>query len=175
MLKVANVTWSLTDDIIFNNPALVLFANTCKWACPGCHNKALQCFESTNDLLFSDTHAVMSYVFNCVTKYKFMNELTVVGSGGDFFFQLNAWLDFADRLDYIFPAAKLIWYTGAEYSEENLDKLLNKKHLFDAILWGKLRHREGMVVKTLTLGSDLHTTPGEILTGEYNYKFEENV
>ncbi len=173
MLKVANVVWSFADDIIFHNPALVLFAHGCKWACPGCHNKALQCFESIETPKFSHSDDLMRFVFEAAVKYKFNHGLTIVGSGGDFFFQLDAWLAFCKKIKHLFPAIKLIWYTGAEYSDENLTKISDSLNDLDAVLWGKLRHKNGYVVKTLSLGENGHKTSKEIVTGEYNYKFEE--
>ena len=115
----------------------------------------------------------MGYISEAMTKNVFLNDLTIVGSGGDFFFQLSAWLDFARQLKTTHPSIKLLWYTGAEYSGESLIKIGPDIGLFDGILWGRLRAVNNKVVKTLSLGSEQHIKGYEIETGDYNNTFEE--
>lgn len=174
MLKVASVSWTLADDVIFGNMSLVLYANGCKWACPGCHNKALQCFEVNDSLKFSSNNAIIAYL---EAKIKAMpdlaNCLTVVGSGGDFFFQLQAWLDLCEAIKQLYPQLKIIWYTGAEHSETNVAVLGSKSSYLDAILWGKLAPEDGYVIKYISRAENMHETASKTSISKYNSQFEE--
>lgn len=173
MLKVASISWSFADDIVFNNIALVLYANGCRWACPGCHNKQLQCFESIDKLRFEDNNSVLSYIRDKIDTGSFLNnKLTIVGSGGDFFFQLPAWLDLCSAIKREYPWIKILWYTGAEHTNANIAMLDRGLHLIDAILWGKLKNSNGYVIKDISRKSDMHESTEKIRISEYNTEFE---
>jgi hypothetical protein len=80
-----------------------------------------------------------------------------------------------EKLDHLFPGIRTVWFTGAEHSEENLAKIGCRIEFVDAILWGKLRHEDGKVVKYLSQVSDNHRATTKIFTGEYASKFEEEI
>lgn len=172
-LKVANVTWSFSDDVIFHNLALVLYANGCKWACHGCHNKKLQCFEPVQDIKFSDISAITEYITDRVSNSIQPEKITVVGSGGDFYFQLPAWKRLCKELKMLYPHMPIIWYTGAEFTQENTALLGDSVKYFDAILWGKLKTKNGRVLKTVSRVITAHSKGEEILLSEYNPEFED--
>ena len=172
MLKVANATWSFTDDIVFGNPALVLFAHGCKWACPGCHNKELQCFESTE--MIDDPFAfIYRKIINAM---ELTEDVTLVGSGGDFYFQMEDWVYFCEEVKYTFPNIKIVWYTGLEYDTTKVAEL-EKLSIFDGILWGRLNNTNGKVVKTLSKSITDHKLPEKVIVSDYrdpNQKGETN-
>jgi len=171
-LKVTDVTWSFSDDIIFHNLALVLYANGCKWACHGCHNKKLQCFEPVQSVKFSDIPAVTEYITERVSNAIQPEKITIVGSGGDFYFQLPAWKKLCQELKMLYPSMPIIWYTGAEFTPENIAMLGDSAQYFDAILWGKLRAKNNRVCKTVSRVISAHAVGEEILFSEYNPEFE---
>ena len=67
----------------------------------------------------------------------------------------------------------IIWYTGAEFTKENVAMLGDSAALFDAIMWGKLRVEDGQVVKTMSKAVTAHVVGERILISEYNPNFEE--
>ncbi len=175
MLKVASISWSFADDIVFSNIGLVLYANGCRWGCPGCHNKQLQCFENITQLRFEDNAAIIAYVTDKIHSMAYLdNNLTLIGSGGDFFFQLSAWTELCLSLKALFPWLKIVWYTGAEHTPENIAVLGDNINAFDAILWGKLRVIDNYVIKKLTRSEDGHINFTPVQISEYNNSFEEN-
>jgi len=173
VLNIANVTWSFSDDIVFHNLALVLYANGCKWACHGCHNKKLQCFEPVESLKFTTLPAITEYITDRVDNSIQPEKITIVGSGGDFYFQLPAWEKLCKELKMLYPNMPIIWYTGAEFTKENVAMLGDSAALFDAIMWGKLRVEDGQVVKTMSKAVTAHVVGERILISEYNPNFEE--
>jgi len=173
VLNIANVTWSFSDDIVFHNLALVLYANGCKWACHGCHNKKLQCFEPVESLKFTTLPAITEYITDRVDNSIQPEKITIVGSGGDFYFQLPAWEKLCKELKMLYPNMPIIWYTGAEFTKENVAMLGDSAALFDAIMWGKLRGEEGRVVKTMSKAVTAHVVGEKILISEYNPNFED--
>lgn len=159
MLKVASISWSFADDIIFHNPSLVLYASGCKWACPGCHNKALQCFSPPEALAYDNTDTLLKYISSQIKTNKILsNGFTIVGSGGDFYFQLEQWLDFCNKAKDQLPDAKIIWYTGAEFNKDNTLALGSGAGVINAILWGKLKVINGKVMKTVSMCDDGHSS-----------------
>ena len=161
MLNVASATWSFADDIVFGNLSLVLFANGCKWGCPGCHNKKLQCFEESQPM--KDPYLYVTQKLSGNQRLIGKN-ITVVGSGGDFFFQLEEWRAFCARLKKDFPDIKIVWYTGTDYSERHL---VGDVSDFDAILWGRLNNTGGKVIKQVSLLGDSHVGTTPIIVSDY--------
>ncbi len=100
------------------------------------------------------------------------HDLTVVGSGGDFFFQLEDWLALVHKIKLLCPYVKIIWYTGADFSEEGGEDKCRLKEI-DAILWGRLRNSDGLVVKQLSLAKDGHATITDVIIGQYRPEFED--
>ena len=154
MIRIVREAWSLQDDIIFENPSYDLYALGCAWNCPGCHNGTLQSFESPDayNISYSDRRDYLRSRLDLLD-----GDLTVLGLGGDFWFQFRDWLDFNIELKRDLPSIKTVWYTGAEYEERlatNIDL-----QMFDAILWGKLKHVDGMVYKHVTKATDNHKNP----------------
>ncbi len=131
MIKILSLDeLNLQDDCIFNRPAFVLYASGCKWNCEFCHSKNTWDF---NQGFFIDSNSIIPKIRNISTTIN----ITLVGEGGDFFFQLNDWLSFIrDIRKEVSNNIKIIWYTGAEIN----DILTISKSdllLFNTILCGK--------------------------------------
>ncbi len=73
----------------------------------------------------------------------------------------------------LYPDMPIIWYTGAEFTKENVAMLGDSAKLFDAIMWGKLKVEEGRVVKTMSKAVTAHVVGEKILISEYNPNFED--
>ncbi len=166
-VDIVRITWSLQDDIVYKKPALALYATGCSWKCKGCHNKELWNFNHPDNKSYP-AKKLIEYV-RSRQKYLPAKDITVVGMGGDFWYQLDNWLAFTREIKEAFPEIKVLWYTGANY-ELKPDKDLTS---IDAILWGNLTSRDGKVYKTLTESLTSHSKPGEIFVNEYDPSHED--
>ena len=167
-VNVTRVTWSLQDDIVYNNPALVLYATGCAWKCKGCYNKELWDFNHPDSKKYKASK-LTEYV-SSRARYLPVNKITIVGIGGDFWYQLDNWLAFITKVKETHPEIKTVWYTGAELSMRPANDLSS----IDSILWGALTSRDGKVYKTITESKTDHSTPGEIFVNEYDSTHEDD-
>lgn len=166
-VKINRVTWSLQDDVVYNNPCLSLYATGCRWNCKGCYNKELWNFRHPDSKEYS-VDTIIEYIKSREDILQ-PKDVTVVGMGGDFYFQLPAWVAFTQKLKAALPEVKLVWYTGAEYTT----KLLKDVGHIDAILWGMLKPKEGKVYKTITEAKTNHLTTGELFINDYDPTHED--
>ena len=126
MIKVAKYEFNLQDDVFFNRIALVLYAQGCKWNCKGCHSKELWTFEGGQELTPKD-------IVDTLDKRRVdPKEITIVGQGGDFWFQFNEWLEFCKMIKNALPDIKIAWQTGAP-AEAVKRVLYNYLYPFDVI------------------------------------------
>lgn len=167
MVKINNITWSLQDDIVYNNIALCLYATGCAWNCKGCYNKELWDFNHPGSFLLS-AEGLTKYLEE-KTRYIPEDSISIVGMGGDFWYQLDNFIELINNVKAKFPNIKVVWYTGA-HPNYRPDKDLS---MFDTILWGKLTNRDGKVYKTVTHADTNHEIEGEVFVNDYDQSFEE--
>jgi organic radical activating enzyme len=138
-IKVVSVeVMNLQDDVLYHNPAIVFYAAGCKWDCKYCHSK--------NTWNFNQGYYVTPEDYYDIIKDLLFNNapVTIIGEGGDFYFQLENWFNFVkdikDKFKLFSDLLKVIWYTGAEVDEIQ-DIFYNKypemQRYFDAVLCGK--------------------------------------
>jgi organic radical activating enzyme len=129
---------NLQDDCVFNNPAIILYAAGCKWGCKYCHSKNTWDFNQGYYITVDNIeNLVKDFIDNNLS-------ITIIGEGGDFFFQLDDWFEFIKDLKERFnnnELIKVIWYTGAEIEDIiklfSIEKYKHYKKYFDVILCGK--------------------------------------
>jgi len=166
-IDITRVTWTLQDDIVYNNPAISLYATGCSWKCKGCYNKELWDFEHPDNRKYKAC-TLIDYI-NAKSKYLPSKDISIVGVGGDFWFQVQAWLGFIKEVKEALPDVKTVWYTGAAYSAKPKVDLTS----IDAILWGALASRDGKVYKTISKSDTNHSDLGEILVNDYDSTHED--
>ena len=166
-LKISQITWSFQDDIVYDNIALCLYATGCAWGCKGCQNKDLWDFESEASFEIK-TGKLIEYIRD---KIKYINEenISVVGLGGDFWYQADNYTKAMAEIKKEFPKIKIVWYTGAYFEYKHPDNLES----IDAILWGPLKNKDEKVYKTLTNAPHTEIAK-EIFVNDYDHQFEDD-
>ena len=152
MIRILNMdVLNLQDDVVFHNPAIVLYAAGCKWKCKYCHSRDTWDFNQGYDL----TAYEMIELLNTLKQYT--EDTTIVGEGGDFFFQLKNWFDFIKDVKDEHSWIKVVWSTGASLNV--VRNIFNKrfaymKSYFDAILCDRPFEKENKLnIKTLYIPS----------------------
>lgn len=152
-IYIANsISANLCDDIVYGNIAISLPAIGCKFGCELCHSKSLQeprlafgRLLSAEDFIESMTSAVNNIGRN----------ITIVGTGGDFFFQLDQWILFCHKVKSTFGRlVKIVWYTGVEYKSSDYSIVVGKDNIedIDAIVWGRgTDWAKRYIIKDITL------------------------
>ena len=106
-IRIARLEFNLMDDVFFNRVAAVLYAAGCKWKCAGCHSKALWNAKGKE-------YSSEMFIKKLLREFKYPEkDLTVVGQGGDFWFQLENWIGFCKDIKKHLPNIKIAWQTGA--------------------------------------------------------------
>jgi len=160
MIRVLSVdVFNLQDDVVFNNPAVVLYAAGCKWKCKYCHSKNTWDFNQGYELASNDMIRLLKEL------QQYSNDITLVGEGGDFYFQLENWFDFIRDVKTECPFVKVVWSTGASF--KTLKSIFSKlkpdyKQYFDAILCERPFFKENKVNRK-TLYVPLNDTYKEVI------------
>lgn len=165
-IKVNRVTWSLQDDVVYNNPCLSLYATGCRWKCKGCYNKELWDFNHPQSKEYLP-EKLINYIKSRENSLP-QKDISIVGLGGDFYFQLNDWLEFTRKLKEELSQIKIVWFTGCEYNNKLVKDMLH----IDAILWGMLKPKHGKVYKTITEAKSMHLKQGELFINDYDSTHE---
>jgi len=119
---------NMNDDVVFHRPSITLYAAGCKWKCKYCHSKVTWNQQG----YYLDLKELYQYLD------KFADMFTLVGEGGDFYFQLKDWVRLCNLLKDRYPDLKIIWYTGASlHTIQAIHKRLYDLSSFDAILCGR--------------------------------------
>ena len=166
-IRIVKTTWSLQDDPIYHNIALCLFASGCKWHCKGCSNKQL--WDFNNPDAYDVTAERIAKYITSKGKYIPAKDISIVGLGGDFWFQKEAYLECMQKVKELVPDVKIVWFTGAEYDKKHIDNSLD---IIDVILWGALKNRDGKVYKQVSKASLGHDKIIEIEVNDYDDSFE---
>lgn len=163
-INVTKTTWSLQDDVIYNNLALVLYATGCRWNCKGCYNRQLWDFNHPDSRPITPED-LFKYILN-KADYIPQENISIVGLGGDFWFQYEAWKKFTKELKELCPKVKIVWFTGSDKIDPSFMDV-------DAVLWGSLKPRDGKVYKTVTYVTTQHQEESEILINDYDSTYEQ--
>lgn len=147
------------SDIVFGNIDVSIYAQGCKFGCKHCHSK--QCNDSKEYDFISHND-----ILRLCTKIVGAKEVSIVGLGGDFGFQMSEWIWFCQMIkdfEQTSKTIKTILYTGFFNPEEMMlyYDWLSYYHLktTDAILWGRWDGVSNNIVKDVTIDHDMHKTP----------------
>jgi len=120
------VRTSLCNDVVFGRFDISLFARGCYFGCPHCHSKNCQSVIGPSEIICPE---------DLIEKFGLdtISQSSIVGVGGDFIMQIQAWVEFCEEIKLLVPRTKTVWFTGEEPSK-------NKKPFyscFDSIVWGR--------------------------------------
>jgi len=140
------------NDIVYGNPDIDLYANWCGFNCKYCHSKRRN--KDVSDIVRpSDIIEIVS---------KFGCEVSIVGLGGDFAFQMIDWIEFCNKLkeSHLGNQIKTVLYTGfnnfCELASFYMWIVPADLQTTDAILWGRHNGITDVIAKELTFSTSLH-------------------
>lgn len=161
---------NLCDDIVYGRIAISLHAIGCEWECPDCHSKQLRKFNYKKQIEINADDFCRDWkdAIDAVG----IDNITIVGTGGDFCFQLDNWLEFCSDIKRILGSqVRIVWYTGALAEDNGVYRsIISCKHIecVDAILWGRSEsHNCDTIVKGATYA------PYHILFGDETWKIKK--